>query len=452
MEKTGRGSDIVLLFDYYNVYSRNLHESFKNAGYDIPVVVISEEGFLPDDTVNVYEYFLKNAHEDNHDISKRKPRYFNQIDKPEYWEITGNNTEGAISDKGHERGKIFYSVPKNKRLVNIVDWKDETGIVRCSEHYNKQGFLYARTIFNKKGQKVNKSYFDEKGREVIVENYVTGDVILNHQNQVLIFKNKTDFVVYFMKIAGYDKRRVFFNSLSTPFFVSNQLPVMDEKQDILFWQEPTGESIPGNMSFIFEGKAPRCSRVIVQRQDSFDRLISLGVHRSKISKIGFIYSYVKENLGRPDALICTNTEKVEKLSELAEMLPEVTFHVTALTEMSAKLLSHEKYKNVRMYPNVSMTTLDRLFIQCDFFLDINHEGEIVDATRKAFMHNHLILAFSETSHGKEYTNPTNIFDIKDSASLANRIKSCLTDSKYLIACIDSQQKHALSAEKSDYDL
>ena len=82
--------------------------------------------------------------------------------------------------------------------------------------------------------------------------------------------------------------------------------------------------------------------------------------------MGFIYSFKRENLGRPSALICTNTENVEKLRELLEELPMVKFHVTALTEMSAKLLSHEQYENVIMYPNVKMVTLDRLLPNVTF--------------------------------------------------------------------------------------
>lgn len=34
--------------------------------------------------------------------------------------------------------------------MKIVDWYDDTHVVRVSDHYNKYGFLYARTIFNKK--------------------------------------------------------------------------------------------------------------------------------------------------------------------------------------------------------------------------------------------------------------------------------------------------------------
>lgn len=62
-----------------------------------------------------------------------------------------------------------------------------------SDHYNKYGFLYARTIFNKKGQLVSRSYYDGSGNEKVVENFVTHDIILNQEDKVYIFKNKVEF-------------------------------------------------------------------------------------------------------------------------------------------------------------------------------------------------------------------------------------------------------------------
>ncbi len=449
MEKTGR-EEIILLFDYFNRGSQDLFDSFKNAGKNCIAVTINDEGFLPDDVVNIFEYFLGDFSKS--DKCPGHPRYFNQIDIPDYWEISANNTSGSIHDKGRERGRIFFANPTHKRQVKVVDYLDEDGNVRVSEHYNKYGALYSKTIFNKKSQKVNRSYFDGKGREIIVENFVTSDILLNYQGKVLIFKNRTEFVAYFIRLMGWEDLPLYFNSLSVPFFVSNQLPVSAEgKKDILFWQEKTGESIPGNMKVIFDGVAPRCERVVVQNRPSYKKLLALKAPENLMKELGFIYSFKKQNRGKPEALICTNTENVEKLREIVEALPQVKFHVTALTEMSGKLLAHEKYENVIMYPNIKATTLDRLFTQCDYFLDINHEGEIVEATRKAFIHNQLILAFRETSHGGEYTAGDNIFLKKDYEKLIERLKELTGDKKKLQEAVKKQQEEGLTAEPADYE-
>ena len=446
MERTGRGK-IILLFDYFNRGSLDLFESFKNACIDVQAVVINDEGFLPDDVCNVFEYFLgdfcgsKNC--------PGKPLYFNQIKVPDYWEISANNTNGSIHDKERERGRIFFSAPTHKRLVSMVDYLDEYGNVRCTEHYNKYGACFARTIFNKNSKKVNKSYFDAEGREIIIENFVTSDIVLNFQGKTFIFKNRTEFVTYFIRLMGWEKNRIFFNSLSVPFFVSNSLPAAEGKEDILFWQERTRDSIPGNMQVILANQAGRCNRIIVQNSYSYSRLLEMNAPQDKISKLGFIYSFKKQNHGGSEALICTNTEDVEKLKELVEALPQMTFHVTALTEMSGKLLAHEKYENVIMYPNIKTATLERLFNQCDYYLDINHQGEIVEATRTAFINNQLILSFKETHHGI-YTAQENIFEIRNYDNMIQRIRSLLDNPQLLKDAVESQKIEGLTAEPTDY--
>ncbi|MCR4830361.1 MAG: accessory Sec system glycosylation chaperone GtfB [Pseudobutyrivibrio sp.] len=448
MGKTNK-DDIVLLFDYFNTGSQDLLASFENADYEVKTVVINDDGFLPDSVENVFDHFLGDFKAVEN--CPGKPLYFNQIQVPAYWQISGTNNGGSVHDKSKERGRIFYAEPKNKRLVKVVDWLDEDGHVKCSDHYNKYGCCYARTIFNKKSQRVSKSYFDVIGREIIVENYVTGDIALNIDGVTKIFKDRTEFVKFYFVKNGLEDSRIFFNSLSVPFFVSNSLPTSKVgKGDILFWQEKTGSEIPGNMQMIFEGLANRCETVVAQNHQSYEKLLQLKAPKVALKELGYIYSFKKINGGKPSALICTNTENVEKLEELLKELPEVKFHVTALTEMSGKLLAHEKYDNVIMYPNIKMSTLENLFWDCDFFLDINHEGEIVDATRKAFIFNHVILAFQETSHGFGYTAPENIFSCTNYKSLVTRIKSLINDKKQLEAAINAQQQYALTASALDY--
>ena len=449
MEKPG-GNEIILLFDYFNRGSLDLFDSFKNSGNPFKAVVINDEGFLPDGVINVFEYFLGDFK--SSDKCQGRPLYFNQIVVPDFWEISANNSTGSIHDKERERGRIFFAKPTHRRFVKVVDYLDEYGFVRCSEHYNKYGAMYARTTFNKDGKKFNKSYFDVDGREVVVENFVTSDIILNHNGKVIRFKNRVEFVCYFIRQMGWEAKPLFFNSLSVPFFVSNTLkPFSDEKKDILFWQEQTGESIPGNMNVIFQDKATRCGRIIVQNHPSYLRLMELNAPTDKVDELGFIYTFKKQNRSRAEALICTNTENVEKLKEIVTALPEMKFHVTALTEMSGKLLAHEKYENVIMYPNIKASTLERLFMQCDFYLDINHEGEIVEATRTAFIHNQLILGFKETLHGAEYMSAENIFKIDNYMELIRKLKDMLGDKKLLEAAVISQQKAGLTASKEDYN-
>lgn len=447
MDENMTQNDVLLLLENYGQDSQSLHMSLKLAGYDCPVVVIEDDGFLPDGVTSVYGFFLGDFKavlgED------AGPKYFNEITVPEYWEISGTNNNGKVQDLYKERGRIFYAEPKHKRLVRIVDWYDERGIVRSSDHYNRYGAIYGRTIFNAKGQRVNRSYFSADGKEVIVENFVTGDIILNEENEVRIFRSKTDFVLHFFVRAGFPQKRIFFNSLSTPFFVSNRLK-SQVKRDVLFWQEPTGEEIPGNMQIIFNGEASRTACVIVQNRASYNKLIALGAKQDMVKKMGFIYPFVKENAHHPEALICTNSDNVEQGEMIIKALPQMRFHIAALTEMSSKLTGLGTYDNVSLYPGVKSSVLDELFEKCDYYLDINHESEIVSAVRRAFLHNQLIFAFQETAHNKNYVADAHIYRKEDVEQMISAIRNTMADGTVLDEYLRKQRDAALAERAETY--
>ena len=442
-----KASEIVLLFDNYATDSQNLHKSFELAGKDYPAVVIEEDGFLPENVMSVFGFFLgdfKGA-----EGVPRKPRYFNQITVPPYWEISGNNSSGKVHNLNKERGRIFYAEPAHKRLVRVVDWCDEKGVVRTSDHYNRYGALYARTIFNAKGHKVNKSYFSAAGKEIIMENYVTGDIILNDGEEVKIFHTKTEFVVYFLEKAGFSQSRLFFNSLSTPFFVSQRLSG-EMKGDVLFWQEPERDEIPGNMRIILNGQATRTAEIRVQKRQAYDRLLELGAPDTIVHRLGFVYPFEKENGHKPEALICTNSDRIEQCQELVKALPQLHFHIAALTEMSSKLMGMGAYDNVSLYPGVKMHVLEELFEKCDYYLDINHESEIVSAVRKAFLHNQLIFAFRETAHNSEYVAGEHVYAAKDVERMIADVKAILADADLAKVHLNRQREWALAEDVEAY--
>lgn len=439
--------NIILLLDNYGEESKKLHTSFKLAGKKYPVFVIEEDGFLPEDVNSVVGFLLGDFKEAKH--LPGQALYFNQIKVPEYWEISGNNSKGSVHDLNKERAGIFYAEPKHKRLVKVVDWYDEKGVVRSSDHYNKYGALYARTIFNAKGQKVNKSYFSADGKEILMENYVTNDIILNDGNVVRIFHTKKELAAYVLEKAGYARHRMFFNTLSTSFFVSELLPE-NGKGDVLFWQEPIREDIPGNMRGILDGTAKRAARVMVQRGDAYEKMKALGAPERVIRKLGFIYPFQKENAGRPEALICTNSDRIAELNKIVEALPEVHFSIAALTEMSSKLMSMEQYENVSLYPGAKMNLLEELFEKADFYLDINYESEIVSAVQKAFLHNHLIFAFKETLHNASYVAVEHVFALEQADALIKEIKAAMGSTERLKAGLGAQHRAAMLETKETY--
>ncbi len=439
------GLNSVLLLDNFNDESQMLYKAFRSSGFEGKVITMEDDGFLPEDVISLYRYFCGTIK--GKEGIPGKPRYFNQINIPDYWEIESDNSTGKVMDLYKKRGTIFYEKPTNKRLVRIVDWLNEDGIVRSSDHYDHYGHLYARTTFNKKGQRFCKSYYDAEDKEVLVENFVTGDIILNHDEKVYIFKSKVDLCRKLFEIGNIQYDAIYYNSLSYPFFVSESY-TSSEKKDVLFWQEDPRDDIPGNMQVILNGNSPRTSTIFVQKKESYKRLIELGASPTIVKPLGFVYDYQSECQYGNEVLICTNSDQIEQLDYLVQHLPNLKFHIAAITEMSSKLLGMSQYENVSLYPNVKTTTLDELFKKCDLYFDINHANEIVSAIETAFLHNQLIVGFANTLHNKKYIANEHVFTNADEMiQFINKVETNQEDFKKEL---DIQKKYAMAESSADY--
>lgn len=431
---------VILLFDRYDSGSKDLHHSFRAIHCHFPALVIEDNGFLPDGVQSIYGSYLGDYR--NSCAGLGRPRYFNEVEIPDYWEISATNLMGQVCDLNHERARIFFSSPTHNRHVQTVEWLDEAGTVRYADHYNKYGAIFARTTMQSNGQRMMKSYFSADGREMIVENYLTGDVILNDGDEVRIFPNKTQFVCHFLSSYGYDRARLFFNSLSTPFFVSCQLPAA-ERKDVLFWQENIQDAIPGNMKMILDGSAQRVEKIYVQKQRAYDKLMALGADPNLVQRKGFLYSFRRENLCRPSALICTNSDQIEQCEALVSTLPQVEFHIAALTEMSSKLMNMGRYANVHLYPAIKKSRVGELFAASDIYLDINHGGEILNGVRRAFINNLVIYSFANTLHNPDFVAPEQVYQPEHADQMIAAIQALAGDPKQTQRVIALQHQAAL---------
>lgn len=441
---------ITLFFDTFSTESKNLFESFRIAGVDFQAVVIEDDGFLPDGIISPYGFFMGDySHAEN---IPGKPLYFNQVKVPKNWEICASGTSGKVKNYNREKARLFFeNSSNNTRLIKMVDWLDDNNVVRLTEHYNKYGAIFCRTTFNNKGQKVKRSFYSPEGQEIIYENFVTKDIVVNVNGKDYIMNGKTAFLKFFFEFAGLDKTKVYYNSLSFPFFVSQSME-QNGFEDILFWNEPVGDEIPGNMMIILNNQATRTKKIFVQRNEAYERLKELGAPSDMISPLGYIYDFARDNNHNKDVLICTNTDNIEHFEEVIKSIPELHFHIAALTEMSMKLTAVETYENVSLYPNVRLSVLDRLFEKCDIYLDINHEGEIVDAVHRAFLNNQLILGFEETLHNRSYISNTNVFKIEEANYMIKALQTIVSNDELIDSALAEQRKAALAAEQKDYDI
>jgi serine-rich repeat adhesion-like glycoprotein len=149
------------------------------------------------------------------------------------------------------------------------------------------------------------------------------------------------------------------------------------------------------------------------------------------------------------SLSTANSEQIEQLQEIAENLPSgMKIHIAAVTEMSAKLLAFGRYENIRLYPCARESLIDGLLEKCDYYLDINHGGEIVSAVKQAFLHDELILGFRNTLHNSWYTAEENQFS--DADGLCDALKRCHSDGEVLQKRLRAQKTAAMEEREEIY--
>ncbi|MDE7043717.1 MAG: accessory Sec system glycosylation chaperone GtfB, partial [Acetatifactor sp.] len=136
--------------------------------------------------------------------------------------------------------------------------------------------------------------------------------------------------------------------------------------------------------------------------------------------------------------------------ELIRALPQMHFHIAALTEMSSKLTGLGSYDNVSLYPGVKMDILDGLFAKCDYYFDINHEVEIVSAVRRAFLNNQLIFAFGETVHNRDYVAEEHIYPVNEFKKMVSDISLALADEAVLEDGLKKQRDAELAETAERY--
>lgn len=431
---------MIQVYDFFDTASQDLYYSLKASGIKTPALVFNDDGFLPAGVTSPYSYFCQMEE------GQGKPLYFNQVEIPLYWEITGTNSSGEIWSYDECKAKIFYAEPKQLRLVKNVDWYDKHQKVRLTEHYNRFGWLFARTHFSQDEEIAMKTYLNKEGKEIIIENALTGDVILNWQGKVHFFENRRAFFAFYVKIRSLDSSKMIYNSLSNPFFYSYYHE--DKGNDILFWQEDIGEELPGNMQVLLDNPQARTQTILVQNKAVYEKILGMvnDKDKPKFSYLGYIYPIKRQNLGRKSIFIFTNSDQIEQLDYLVQALPDYQFHIAAITEMSPRLLAFDSWENVQLYPNISSKLLEDLYGQCDIYLDVNWGDEVMAAVRQAFEQSMLILGFKQTAHRPHLLLKEHLFDKDNPEDLVN----CLIGYGDRLQSAVEQQTKAFNAAPEAY--
>ncbi|MCS4487337.1 accessory Sec system glycosylation chaperone GtfB [Staphylococcus americanisciuri] len=425
------------LFEHFDTKAQTLYDTLRLAGYENEIIVIEDDGFLPEHFVTPYRYFA------NYQVPEDAcPLYFNQVDIPRYWEIIGSNDEAKVNDMGQVRANIFYHHESKPRIVSHVEWLDSQGRLQYVDHYTQHGVYFAQTVYNLAGEKILRRYLDQQGREVIYENFVAQSIIVNWQGKAHHFNDKVQYVQFFLQALNKNMERFVINSLGLPFLVLYHLD--KPGSDLIFWQEQSGGHVPGNMSLILQGDHLRNYHVIVPDKEEYECLKQqLGANeQQRLLPAGYLYDYARQNTYTANIVTMTNSDQIHHLEAIVKACPKATFHIGAVTEMSDKLTAFDDYPNVKLFPTIERATVNKLYQSCDIYLDINEGGEIINAVQTAFDHDLLILGYRDTAHNAAVTAPENLFEKgENAAQLIQVLKDIQLKKRYFQVRHNYQKSH-----------
>ena len=96
--------------------------------------------------------------------------------------------------------------------------------------------------------------------------------------------------------------------------------------------------------------------------------------------------------------IFTNSAAMESLEYLLSELPEVHFTILAHTNFAPFVVDFQSHLNLSLFPNFNPFNRKETLDKMDFYLDINHEGEIANIIDEVHRRNKPIFTFDNTSH------------------------------------------------------
>lgn len=436
---------MINLFEYYNQPTQLLHQTLELSGNQHFTICIEDDGFLPDEVTSPYQFFAANQLHDND-----RPKFFNEVSVPTFWEINGDGQSAQIKDMGHIRGEIVYRPHFKTRIVSRVRWLDDKGRLRSEDHYTKNGFKFAETIYDLAGKAILKKYLTREGKEVIYENFVTGDYVLDWQGQSHFFASKVEFITYYLQQIQVDLSDIIINSLSTPFLVLHHMNTAG--RGILFWQENSQGHVPGNMLSLLDNTLQRVFSVMIPDYKEYDTIVSQLNQEQALSvfQSGYLYDFNKTNQYSNHALILTNSDDIPQLETLIITHPNIQFHIAAVTEMSSKLMGFDRYHHVHLYPAATKDIFEALYQRCDIYLDINQGNEIENAVTRAFHHQHVIFAWDEVIHQRTFIAPENIFTLTDVETLNHVLTDITSNKQHFDQHLAYQARHANQSTVKDF--
>lgn len=386
----------IVLTDLYHQATQRFLTSLERASIDYKHINIVYDGFLPTNILNPFAAAIGAS-----DMPD-KPLHYNEIVVPELYEIRNENGNRAeILNGDSVVGYVNYA-PNTPRLVREVVWLDYLKKPVIVHRYNRQGFKFADGLFNFEGKEVKTIYYHATGDKVLTIDTVTRAIISEVADKSQIFSNLTEFVTDYIRKLPVDADEIVFNSMSTPFFVSN---VLRELPGTLYFQEKISDKIPGNMKMILEGKTPT-KRILFENVEELKKVEKLAEEkRIKLDYLGAIETFARKNVYRPRVLTITRSDQIIYDEAIANLLSEqgAKWTIAAPTEVSEKLRGFaNNHDSVNILETISSKNVNELLSKNDIYLDVNNGSDYENSVRRAYLEGLLVLGAKSFAKDEDY--------------------------------------------------
>lgn len=429
----------INIFDYYNDNTKRLINSFETAKISRKNLFVHYDGNLPEKSGNPFTFFM--GLED----SNKEGLFFNEVDVPEFYDIKHvSGTDANIETMGHVVGRVNYR-KEGFRLVESVDWflnYDKKNVIK-RDFYNIEGYHYASSFYSNDKKYLTEYY--KNSETVIIENLNTRKIQLINNSKKIIFNNLTEFFIYYLEKANIAVEDIVINSLAYPLFIAKSMTNI--ANTTLFWQEPLGENVPGNM--VEELNEPMALKQIIfndkkHLQQVEDKYPSTEIELGYLSDIG---EFTRKNIFRKKAFILTSSDRIFGIEDILTTFPDLDITVAAYTNMSTKL-EHlgTQYRNLHLIPSLAPKNLESELEKFDIYLDINAGMKVDNILKKAYRHKMLILSLDKVKIS-DYKS----LNFADISSLCNELSNTFSSKSNWIFNLNKMiQQNGETSTISDY--
>ena len=421
-------SKMIYLTDSFNQTKIQFIEDVMNAGIDVRVVSKSE---LQVGNAEVYFLPMILTNQIQPISTEENPLFALNVEVPEFWRIRMDDDQGTIMDYETKRGLIHY-FEAGLFMTKKVEWWDTAGKVFRKDYYNKSGWRYKQELYDEAEQVISIHYFSPENQLLMVEDVEKRSYTVFDEDKTYFYNEKQVWTICVEKLKQENERIVvgdvkfaeFLQQESIIACYTDKMPL--EEKAIQQWLALVNELYIYHYSVYHK----------IPRQENIHHLSPLYKVRSDVFK--------------HRALIVTHTQDVEKIEELVDALPELEFHIAAITKMGVRLMDLEVKENVRLYPGILQHPFKTLLDNCTIYLDINHYIEILDSVEEALESGLLLFAFQETCHREAYIHPEHLYGTEEVQQLIKKLTQVMNSQEEYTLEMQKQFEWVKATNEADY--